>query len=470
MDHPLIQSLFEELEPKPQTVSELNIEIRSALETRFQNVWVEGEITSFYVASSGHWYFSLTDGTAFIKAVCFKGTNWRIRFKPFDGLLVRVRANVTSWERKSEYQLAVESLQPVGEGALTVAFEQIKAKLAGEGLFDTELKRPIPAYPRRIGVVSSPTGAAIQDILKVLERRARAVHVVLIPTQVQGETAGEQIAAAIGMANHFCESCPPEQKIDVLIVGRGGGSAEDLWAFNEEKVARAIRASSIPVISAVGHEIDHTISDLAADLRAPTPSAAAEIVARAEAETVEHLRRSTSDLRNLMTYRLLRARNQMQELSMSPVFIGFPAKVRDLGRYVRDLSEAAYDGAAATLERSSEALEKTAAALTPSRLGARVSENDRRLSLLDQRFVKAAEDLTTAGDRRLSTAMARLDALSPLSVLKRGYSITQNSSGEIVRKVHQTDVGERIRIRLAEGRISAEVTELEEGSGVGRSE
>lgn len=462
MEHPLIQSLFEDFEPKPQSVTELNLDIKAALESRFNNVWVEGEISNFSVASSGHWYFSLTDGSSFIKAACFKGTNWRIRFKPFDGLQVRVRGSITSWERRSEYQLAVESLQPVGEGALTVAFEQIKAKLAKEGLFDESLKRPIPAYPRRIGVVTSPTGAAIHDILHVLSRRARSVHVVLIPAQVQGETAGEQIARAIGHANSFSETALLEHRIDVLIVGRGGGSAEDLWAFNEEGVARAIRASTIPVISAVGHEIDFTIADMVADLRAPTPSAAAEIVARAEAEIFEHIRRSTADLFNSMSYRLLWARNELQELAMAPAFQLFPSKVQSMSNGLEALSGYAADAIEQRLAAISERFEKASQSLSPLRLAARLSRNDRRLALIEQRIMSKAGELTYQRGRGLATASARLDALSPLGVLTRGYSITQNASGEIVRNVHQTDIGERIRVRVANGRIAAEVKELVE--------
>jgi len=462
MEHPLIQSLFDDFEPSPQTVTELNLEIKAALENRFNNVWVEAEITNFSVASSGHWYFSLTDGDSFIKAVCFKGTNWRIRFKPFDGLQVRVRGNITSWERRSEYQLAVESLQPVGEGALTVAFEQIKAKLAKEGLFDEALKRPIPAYPRRIGVVTSPTGAAIHDILNVLERRARSVHIVLIPAQVQGETAGEQIARAIANANKFSESASVEQRIDVLIVGRGGGSAEDLWAFNEERVARAIRDSSIPVISAVGHEIDFTIADMVADLRAPTPSAAAEIVARAEAEIIEHLSRSTADLFSSISYKLLWARNELQELALSPAFQLFPAQVKSLRTHIDSLLDTAGDLVESRLENVTERLERSASALTPMHVASRIARNDRRLALIEQKIRSKASELTENRERAMTTAVARLDALSPLAVLTRGYSITQNSSGEIIRNVHQTEVGERIRVRLANGRLSAEVKELVE--------
>ena len=462
MEHPLIQSLFDDFEPSPQTVTELNLEIKSALEQRFSNVWVEAEISNFSVASSGHWYFSLTDGESFIKAVCFKGTNWRIRFKPFDGLQVRVRGNITSWERRSEYQIAVESLQPVGEGALTVAFEQIKAKLAKEGLFDEALKRPIPAYPRRIGVVTSPTGAAIHDILHVLERRAKSVHIVIIPAQVQGETAGEQIARAIANANKFSESAAAELKIDVLIVGRGGGSAEDLWAFNEERVARAIRASNIPVISAVGHEIDFTIADMVADLRAPTPSAAAEIVARAEAEIIEHLRRSTADLFNSISYRMLWARNELQELALSPAFQQFPADVKHLRSRVEDMIDTAGGSIESRLRKTNSRLEKISASLTPMHLASRIARNDRRLALIEQRIRSKASELTDDGERRMATAVARLDALSPLAVLTRGYSITQNSSGEIIRNVHQTDVGEGIKVRVANGRLSAEVKELVE--------
>lgn len=462
MEHPLIQSLFDDLQPRPQSVTELNTDIKAALEQRFRSVWVEGEISNFNIAASGHWYFSLTDGESFIKAACFKGTNWRMKFKPFDGLQVRIRGSVTSWERRSEYQLAVESLQPVGEGALTVAFEKIKATLAAEGLFDQALKRPIPAYPRRIGVVTSPTGAAIHDILNVLERRARSVHVVLIPAQVQGETAGDQIAKAIANANRFSETAASDHKIEVLIVGRGGGSAEDLWTFNEERVARAIRASGIPVISAVGHEIDFTIADMVADLRAPTPSAAAEIVARAEEEIIEHLRRSTAGLLNSISYRLLWARNELQAVAMSPVFQTYPRQILELRETIDDLTDSAARLLSDGLRRASTRFERAAVSLSPMQLAAKLAANDRCLSLIEQRTQTAAAEVNSTRQRKLERMMARLDALSPLAVLARGYSITHNESGEIVRNVHQTDVGERIKVRVANGRISAEVKELVE--------
>lgn len=462
MDSPLLQSLFDEEEHKPLSVSDLNKEIQSILDRSLGNIWVEGEITNFHAHGSGHWYFSLTDGDAFIKAACFKGQNYRIRFKPENGLQVRVRGRISVYGPRGDLQIIVDSLEPVGEGALLVAFEQIKAKLLKEGLFDEALKRPIPAFPRRVGVVTSQTGAALQDILTILDRRARSVNIVLLPTLVQGEKAGEQIALAIALANEFNEQTSEQLRIDVLIVGRGGGSAEDLWAFNEEQVARAIRSSAIPVISAVGHEVDFTIADMAADLRAPTPSAAAEIVAKAEADIAEHLQRSSAELLRSINLRMLAARSDLQQLSMAPVFAEFPARVRDL-RYVADDQFArATDAALIALRSSDQKLSAVTGRLSPMKLSVRAAEIKRRLTLLEHRSTASAAELTKARHQTLERAMARLDALSPLAVLTRGYSITQKTDGEIVRDPHQTTVGERVNIRLAHGKLNAEVREIEE--------
>lgn len=462
MDSPLLQSLFDEEEHQPLSVSDLNKEIQSILDRSLGNIWVEGEITNFHAHGSGHWYFSLTDGDAFIKAACFKGQNYRIRFKPENGLQVRVRGRISVYGPRGDLQIIVDSLEPVGEGALLVAFEQIKAKLLKEGLFDEALKRPIPAFPRRVGVVTSQTGAALQDILTILDRRARSVNIVLLPTLVQGEKAGEQIALAIALANEFNEQTSEQLRIDVLIVGRGGGSAEDLWAFNEEQVARAIRSSAIPVISAVGHEVDFTIADMAADLRAPTPSAAAEIVAKAEADIAEHLQRSSAELLRSINLRMLAARSDLQQLSMAPVFAEFPARVRDL-RYVADDQFArATDAALIALRSSDQKLSAVTGRLSPMKLSVRAAEIKRRLTLLEHRSTVSAAELTKARHQTLERAMARLDALSPLAVLTRGYSITQKTDGEIVRDPHQTTVGERVNIRLAHGKLNAEVREIEE--------
>ncbi|MGQ0540852.1 MAG: exodeoxyribonuclease VII large subunit [Blastocatellia bacterium] len=463
MESPLLQSLFDEEERRPMSVSELNSEVKAAVESRFASVWVEGEITNFHAATSGHWYFSLSDGDSILKAACFKGQNFRIRFKPFNGLQVRVRGKITIYEKRGEYQLMVESLEPVGEGALTVAFEQIKANLAKEGLFAAELKRPLPTFPRKIGIVTSPKGAAVHDIVTVLERRARSVSIVIIPTLVQGEFAGGQIVEAISLANQFNATADTTEKIDVLIVGRGGGSAEDLWAFNEEHVARAIRASSIPIISAVGHEIDFTIADFVADLRAATPSAAAEIVAAREADIVENLRRQTSDLTRLLSYRLLEARTELQSLALAPVFAEFPAKIRVLNHRVDDLCHRFMYTTIARLGKASDQVTDAFTRLTPFKLSAIVSENMRRLALLDQRTSSVGATFTESRHQELQIIMAKLDALSPLSVLDRGFSITQNGEGKILRDAAETQKGDILKIRLARGKLEAEVLASEDG-------
>lgn len=462
MDDPLFAALFAEDPREPLTVSELNSDIKGALERQFSNVWVEGEITNFHSATSGHWYFSLTDGDSILRAVCFKGQNFRVRFKPSNGLLVRVRGRITTYEARGEYQIIVESLEPVGEGALSVAFEQIKAKLAAEGLFDNELKRPLPAFPRRIGVVTSPTGAALQDILTVLERRARSIGVVIVPTLVQGERAGEQIAEAISLANQFNEQADDSTSIDVLIVGRGGGSAEDLWAFNEEQVARAIRGSRIPVISAVGHEVDFTIADFVADLRAPTPSAAAEIVARAEAEVIEQLRRSSAELVRSMNMRMLVARTEVQALAMAPVFAEFPSSLRERRYRIDELISIAEDSIGSQLHKSLEKLREVVIRLSPVGLASKVGENKRRLGVIDQRTITAGSELTRRRHQMLENAMARLDSMSPLKVLERGYSITQAKDGSIIRDAARVASGDEVRIRLAIGELGATVTEVHE--------
>lgn len=456
---PLLQALFADEQSRPQTVSELNADVREAVERRFTNVWVEGEVVDFRRAASGHWYFSLRDLDSQIKCVCWRTTNFRIRFKPENGLSVRLRGRITYWEAKGELKLTVDSIEPVGEGALLVAFEQIKARLAAEGLFDNEIKRPLPRFPRRIGIVTSPDGAALHDILTVLERRARSIHILLIPAAVQGETAGAQIARAIRLANQYCDGCHEHERLDVLIVGRGGGPSEDLWAFNEEVVARAIRASDIPVISAVGHEIDFTIADLAADLRAATPSAAAEIVAQTEGEICSRIDRRYGELLAAMRHKVLSARGELREAAMSPVFAEFPSRVRDLGyrlqqafaraKLTTDLKRQECDGRLNVMSRR----------LSPIGLASRASNIRRRLELLEQRAAVAASDLTEGRHRVLERSMARLDAMSPLSVLTRGYSITQKPDGEIIRDAHQTKTGERLNIRLARGRIAADVAE-----------
>jgi exodeoxyribonuclease VII large subunit len=456
---PLLQSLFDDEERRPLSVTELNEQVKSALERGFSSVWIEAEIVNFVAANSGHWYFTLHDGFSQLKAACYIRNNLRIRFQPFDGLQVRVRGKLSVYQPKGEYQILVESLEPVGEGALKVAFEQIKAKLAKEGLFDEDLKRDLPFFPRRVGVVTSPNGAAFHDILNVLSRRTRTVHVTLIPTRVQGETAGEEITAAIRLANEYNKTA--REKIDVLIVGRGGGSSEDLWAFNEERVARAIRNSKIPVISAVGHEIDFTIADFVADRRAPTPSAAAEIVAESEDQIEAFIRQRTEDLFQIINYKLLHLRSDWQELAMSPVFVEFPQKVKDSRYELDDAGDRLQDAFERNLKRGEKRLEALTNRLSPVRLARSVAESRTRLALLRQRQTSAAKaSLDNAGER-LNVQMAALDALSPLAVLKRGFSIAETEAGEILRDARKIRVGDKLKIRLANGKLEAEVLKKE---------
>lgn len=438
MTEPLFKHLFDEIERRPMTVSELAAGVKALVERGFGNVWVEGEIVNFVHASSGHWYFTLNDGTAQIKCTVWKSSNFRIRFKPKNGVTVRVRGRVTFWEPKGDIKLNVETLEPSGEGALAAAFEQIKARLDGEGLFAKELKRPIPFFPRRVAIVTSRNGAAKHDIVSVLTRRARTVSILLVPALVQGEGAADSIRAAITRVNKYNRGLEPVQRIDVMIVGRGGGSAEDLWAFNDEALARAIRASEIPVISAVGHEIDWTISDMVADVRAATPSAAAEIVAGREEDIFADLNTAENALRSTMSYKMLHAGTRTREAS-DGLRSAFGQSVQRVRSWFADVSSR----------------------LTPATLTARTVAVGNKLAMLDQRRVSSINRLITSKTEALNIKMATLDALSPLGVLTRGYSITQTADGKVLRDASSTRTGDKLKIRLEHGKLDAEVLSSE---------
>ena len=419
-NQPLFNALFDETERKPLTVSQLTNSIRISLESRFAAVWVEGEISNFKDHSSGHWYFTLKDQNAQLRAKCFRSANTRIRFRPANGLKVRARGKLSVYAPRGEYELVVDALDPVGAGALRVAFEQLRDRLQAEGLFARELKRPLPGFPRRVGIVTSPTGAAIRDILNVISRRTRTVHVLFSPARVQGDAAGPDIARAIRFINQYHERALREGRtadlVDVLIVGRGGGSTEDLWAFNTEEVARAIRKSAIPVISAVGHETDFTIADFVADMRAPTPSAAAELVARREDEICTALDQLGRQMNRLMRYRIVDLRTRVQEQALSHAFDEVKSQLRNARRR--------YDAASAACSGAVEA------------------------SLQEAR-------------ERLGRAAVSLDALSPLAVLQRGYAIAQDASGKPVRDAAAVSPGDQIRVRVAKGSLQTRVETVE---------
>lgn len=389
------------------TVSRLNALLRELVEDNFMQVWVEGEISNFSIPASGHWYFSLKDADAQVRAVMFRAQNRLLGFIPENGMRVVCRGRVSLYPQRGEIQLIVEGLEPRGVGGLQLAFEQLKNRLAGEGLFAAERKRPLPAFPRVVGVVTSATGAAIHDIIQVLRRRGAGVHVLLRPVRVQGEGAAAEIATAIAELNRQGEA-------EVLIVGRGGGSLEDLWAFNEELVARAIHGSKIPVISAVGHEVDHTIADFVADLRAPTPSAAAEMVARGRLELEGHLDHLVMRLAAQMRRRI-------------------------------DFGQERFNGLHRRLRSPRESLNLARQ---------RQAELARRLSQAMERQLKER-------DWRLSTLAERLDDLSPLRTLGRGYAIVTRAGGELVRDAATLTPGERVNLRFVQGRAAARIEEVE---------
>jgi len=420
-NQPLFNALFDETERQPLTVSQLTNSIRIALESRFASVWVEGEISNFKSHSSGHWYFTLKDSNAQLRAKCFRSTNARIRFRPTDGLHVRARGKLSLYAPRGEYELVVDALDPVGAGALRIAFEQLRDRLNAEGLFAKELKRPLPVFPRRVGIVTSPTGAAIRDILNVISRRTRTVHVLFSPARVQGDLAGPDIARAIRSINQYHERALAEGRtvdlVDVLIVGRGGGSTEDLWAFNQEEVARAIRKSVIPVISAVGHETDFTIADFVADFRAATPSAAAEIVAAREDQICSSLDNLGRQLVRLTRYQVVNLRARVQEQALSHAFHEVKSRL-------------------ATARRRYEAASSACDA--------------------------ALDEKLQDGRERLALAAASLDALSPLGVLQRGYAIAQDASGKLVRDAALVNLGDEVSVRLAKGKLKTRVLTTEQ--------
>lgn len=438
MNDPYVDPLTTDTARLPMSVEELASRIKFAMEGEFGNVWVEGEVVNFTSAASGHWYFNLNDGKAQIRCVCWKGTNFRIRFRPENGLKVRIRGKVSFYTARGETQLVVESLEPSGEGALRAAFEQIKAKLDAEGLFSADLKRPIPFFPNRVGIVTSRTGAAFHDILSVLTRRARSISVLLLPTLVQGEGAADSIRKAINTANTYNERFPASERLDVLIIGRGGGSAEDLWAFNDEALARAIRESSIPVISAVGHEIDWTISDLVADLRAATPSAAAELVAGRESDILETLRSVEGRCVEIARNRYFAADVAVNSLS-------------------EQLNTEISNRAHIERHRYNELLRS----FSPSRLVGLAAEMRSKLGSLDIRGRSAALGKQSACNEAFNLQVAKLDSLSPLAVLSRGYSLVQTPEGKMLRNSEDVAVGDRLSIRPGQGRLTAEVVEVD---------
>ncbi len=435
------------LAPAFYSVTELNGAIRGLLNDQFTDIWVAGEISGTRVPASGHYYFTLKDEGAQIKAVCYKMTARYLKFKPQDGVAVLARGRVDMYDARGEVQLIVEAIEPQGHGALQLAFEQLKKKLAAEGLFETSRKRALPALPTRIGIVTSPTGAVIRDILHVMERRFPGRHVRIYPAQVQGEGAAEQVAAGL---EYFSESGWAE----VVIVARGGGSLEDLWTFNQERVARAIAGCSVPVISAVGHETDFTIADFVADLRAPTPSAAAELVVPTRESLLEAL--ETTERRLLQTVRLKIA---TRARALHRVEVDRAALHRTIGRRMQRVDELEYrvkEQMRASMERRKKALDRARSSIAQLDVRLRFAGIRRRIESAEEALRQLARLRLTRAQGRLAPLQAHLVQLSPLKILDRGYAIVENR-GKIVKAPQDAPASSEVDIRVAEGRLRGRI-------------
>jgi len=465
MTEPLFAALFDETERRPMTVSQLTNAIRTSLESRFASVWIEGEISNFKAHSSGHWYFTIKDPNAQLKAKCFRSSNQRIRFRPADGLHIRARGKLTVYAPRGEYEMVVETLDPVGAGALRIAFEQLRDRLQAEGLFAKELKRALPVFPRRVGIVTSPTGAAIRDMLNVLSRRTKTVNVLLSPARVQGDGAGADIGRAIRLINQHHEKALRENRyqdrVDVLIVGRGGGSTEDLWAFNTEEVARAIRGSSIPVISAVGHETDFTIADFVSDYRAATPSAAAEIVATREDQLCSALDQMGRQLLRLTKFRIVDARSRVQEHALSQVFDEVKTKLHDARVDANSATHQLQVSVNRLLRQATLMSNVLAQKISPAQLQTRVTTARARYDAAASSCSGAMSERLQSGKERLGLAAASLDALSPLAVLHRGYAIAQDAGGKLLRDTANVTVGDRVDVLLSKGKLKTKVEDIQ---------
>lgn len=443
------------MESEILSVSQFNRQVQGLLEGGVPPCWIEGEVSNFVSPPSGHCYFTLKDDTSQVRAAMFRNRARLLRIRPRNGMLVRVRARPTLYLPRGDYQLLVDQLEEAGAGALQRAFEALKNRLAEEGLFAAERKRPLPPFPRAIGVVTSPTGAAVHDILTVLRRRAPWIPVVLYPSLVQGSEAAPGLIAAIAAANRRAE-------VDVLIVGRGGGSLEDLWPFNEESVARAIAGSAIPVISAVGHETDVTIADFVADLRAPTPSAAAERVAPPRAELLARLAQTEKNLSRQMLAGL-RALDQRLQLARKSL-VRPDQRLRELRQ---QFDEQVLHAIRALQHRM--AAERATADSLARRLGQ--ASPDRilpvRAAALGQarlRLARNAQARLEREDTRLRHAVARLNAVSPLATLARGYAIARTLDGHLLRDASAVRPGDAIDVRLARGRLACRVDAVQTGN------
>lgn len=436
------------------TVSRLNTTVRQLLENEMGLVWLSAEISNFTQPASGHWYFTLKDDGAQVRCAMFRNSNRRVSFRPQHGQQVLVRASITLYEPRGDYQLIIESMHPAGEGLLQQQFEQLKARLAAEGLFDQQFKQPLPEPARQVGVITSATGAALHDVLRVLHRRDPSLPVVIYPTAVQGVDAPAAIVRAIELAN-LRDEC------DVLIVGRGGGSLEDLWSFNDERVARAIFASRLPIVSAVGHETDVTIADFVADLRAPTPSAAAELVSRNQIELLRRLQSQQQRMEMAMDYyvaqqqrRFTRLQHRLQQQHPQ---LRLARQQTTLIQLQRRLQEAV-DQRLRLAHRQQDRLLQRLQSQQPQ---GRILRAQQQLQQWHYRLQQGMEKQLNHSRQRFGTLAAQLEGVSPLATLARGFSVTTDAQGQVVKKTRQLHTGDLLRTRLDDGWVESQVTALQ---------
>ncbi len=441
-------------EPRPARriwpVRELVGLVRELVEQEYGDVWVEGEISNFRPAPSGHVYFTLKDADAQLPVVLFRRQAMLLRFRPEDGLHVLVRGRVSVYEQRGQMQLVAETMEPVGAGSLQLAFEQLKAKLKAEGLFDADRKQPLPAFPRTVGIITSPTGAVIRDFLNIVNRRHSGLSVLLYPVSVQGDQAPAEIEAALAELN-------ASGLVDAIVLARGGGSLEDLAAFNSERVARAIALSRLPVVSAIGHETDFTIADFVADLRAPTPSAAAELVTEAQHKIAEHLATQEHRLERAARFQLLQAQQRLARLPISRAESRVAALLRRLEQRTDDLTfrmEAALSG---PLRLQQRYIADLAAAVLRHDPRQGLAQARERLATARTQLDRTLERMIHASAATVSSLDARLHSLSPLAVLDRGYALVLNAEGGLVRSTLQLTQGDQVTTRLSDGAFTSRV-------------
>jgi exodeoxyribonuclease VII large subunit len=441
---------FSAPERKIWSVHDLVAAVRTRLESEYSDTWVEGEISNFRAHDSGHLYFSLKDENSQIRAVMFRSQARLLRFRPENGMHVILRGRVTVFEGRGELQLSAEYLEPKGAGALQIAFEQLKAKLASEGLFDAARKKPVPALPRRIGIVTSPQAAALRDILNILQRRHHTANVLIYPAQVQGEAAPAEIATGVRYFNRT-------KGVDVIIVARGGGSAEDLATFNDEGLARVVAGSQIPLISAVGHETDFTIIDFVADLRAPTPSAAAELVIRSRQGVEEQAESLRLRLARAMRYRLLMAKQKLTETAQHGAFARMMDAINQRQQRLDDLRFRLERSELRLIETNRRRWERASAAVRHYDARRVLAGIRRELASHSAALGSAVRTVLLRHRSRLDQLERQLRALSPVAILERGYALIFNEKGKLVKDSAQIETGDEISARLARGTLTARV-------------